>query len=321
MLEILYAILPVFLIIGAGIVVEKIKLIPVNASVGLNEYAIRLALPVLLIYIMADARPAELFQWKLWLGVVAAHVIIYMGCYYADLLFVKRGKMPAVVSALAGSGSMGAFVGIPIVMNLLPGNQEALLVAGVIAIVPSIFVAVGQIHLEIKKQQDGKQSNFLKVLTRSFFLNPLIIGMLVGLVLCLLEIGLWPPVERAAVLVGSTAAPCALIGLGLNVRSQLNLAAKAEHKVRYQTFIVVSKLVVLPFLTWGILLALGVGGAPLLVSVVMLATGVGIGPYVVAAIYKAIPEQCALAVVLTNILSMVSVTFFAYVLIKILQVI
>ena len=57
----------------------------------------------------------------------------------------------------------------------------------------------------------------------------------------------------------------------------------------------------------------------MLVSVVILATGVGIGPYIVAEQYHAIPEQCALSIVLTNTLSLATVAGFAYVLIKVLH--
>lgn len=321
MLAILYAILPVFIIILIGIIVERIKLIPSNAGMVLNVYAIRLALPVLLVNIMANAPPAGIFQWKLWLAIVASHLTVYAGCYYADLKLIKRGKAPAIVSGMAASSSQTAFIGLPIIMNLLPGNHEALVVAGILALAPTISLAIGQIQLEIVKQSN--EAGFKKVILKAVFLNPLVLGMLAGSFICLFNAGLWAPIDRASALIGSTAAPCALIAVGMGMEKYFKLAVKAayNYKMIYQSCMAMAKLLVLPLLTAAFLYVLGVSGIPFVVPIIMLATGVAAASYVVAEIYQVIPEQCAMALVLTNVLSIVTLTLFAYILIEVLRII
>ena len=316
MLEVLYAILPVFLIIACGMIVERWAFLPSTTAAALSIYVLRLALPVLLMQILAGANKADLARGGFWFALLTAQLVVYGLGYVGDLLFARRGQGPAVVTGVSCSCCNAAFLGLPIVANLLPGNQEALLIAGIATITPSVIMTIAQSHLEILEQQakpDTNRSLWL-VLGRAILLNPLLIGLVVGVGLCVSGIGLWPPIDRAARLIGVTSAPCVLLALGLDMRNKLRVAFRSpgKHKFARQVGVNLVKLVVHPLLAWALLAACGLGGMWLAVGVIMAGTASAVGAYVVAEVYHTIPEESALSVVLTNGLSLFTMSAFAY---------
>ncbi len=324
MIEILYAILPIFLIIAVGIAADRGGYLPASISLPINAYVLRFALPTLLFRIMADAKPSELFQGKLWVGLMVSQLVAYGIGYAGDLLLKRRGAGPAAVTGMSCSSSLTSFVGLPIIMNLLPGNREALVIAGILTIIPIVTIALGQVQLETLRQRErpGTTGGLRPVLMRAVFMNPLILSMIAGAFLCLTGIGLWPPLDRAATLVGATAAPCALFSIGLDMRRQLRVgfAGQSGRTLRHQAGIVPVKLLVQPLLAWGLLSLLGVSGMWLAVCVIMSATGTAVGCYLVADTYKTVPEECAMSIVLTCAFSLFTLPAFSY-LFKMLEMI
>ena len=319
MLEIVYAILPIFLIIAAGILAERGGLLSASVSMPLSAYVLRLALPALLFRIMAGAEPSELFQGALWGSLIGAQVISYGIGYAGDRILKRRGVGPAAVTGMACSSSLTSFVGLPIIMNLLPGNREALVIAGLLTVMPILSIVLGQIQLESMRRREqpevqGRNLSLCLVLMRAIFTNPLILSMLAGALLCLTGIGLWTPLDRAATLLGATAAPCALFSIGLSMRNQLRVgfAGNSGPILRHQAGVVSVKLLIQPLLTWGLLVLFGVDATLIAVCVIMSATGTAVGSYLVADAYKTVPEECAMSVVLTCAFSLLSLPAFSY---------
>ena len=105
-----------------------------------------------------------------------------------------------------------------------------------------------------------------------------------------------------------------VLALGLDMRRQLRLgfADKNGGTLKRQGGIALVKLVLHPLLTWGLLALCGVSGVWLAVCVIMSGTATAIGCWVVADIYKTVPEESALSVVLTNVFSLLTLPAFAY---------
>ncbi len=316
MTEVLFAMLPVFLILAAGLAADRGAFLPPTSSLVLNVYILRFALPVLLLRIIAGAEPGELFQGRLWFGLLATQFTAYGLGYAWDFFLARRGHGPAVITAMSCSCCLSAFVGLPVIMNLLPGNREAMVMAAILSITPTVGIAVAQMQLDIQKMSGGsaKTGELWRIPLRALFLNPMVLGMLGGVALCLAGTGLWVPLDRAAAMVGNTAAPCALLSLGLEIRNKLRagFAAKGARKGRHQAGIALVKLLAHPLLTWGLLALCGVDGVWLAVCVIMSGTGTAVGSYVVADLYKIVPEESALSVVITISLSLITLSAFAY---------
>ena len=314
MLEVLYAILPIFLIICGGMIAERTAFLPASSATLLNAYVLRLALPLQIMQILAGGDKVDLARGGFWFALLLAQFIAYGLGYAGDLIFARRGQGTAVVTGISCSCCNEAFLGLPIVANLLPGNQEALLIAGVTIVTPSVIMAFGQSHLDILQQHSqNRESSLWPVLRRSVLLNPLVIALVIGSALCVSEVGLWAPLDRAARMIGATAAPCMLLALGLDMRNKLRVALRASgrHMILRQAGINATKLVAHPLLAWALLAACGVDGMWLAVGVIMAGTPGSVAAYVIAEVYQTATEEAALDVVLTNSLSLFTLYAFS----------
>ena len=262
MIEAFSAVVPVFLLIGLGVCLDLFRALPENANQTLSLYVLNVALPLLLFQIMATA-PLESFAHpQFWLGVIAAQFLIYGVCYAADRILARHDSAAATVTALGGCFCNAAFVGIPVITSALPGNAEALFVAGLFTITPNLLFVVGQVQLAAhdpsRSMPQGRKAVLLHVLRYSLLYNAVFWGMAGGVLVSALGLGLWDPLNRAAELVGHTAAPCMLVTLGLTLRERLAVVLRhaGGHALLRQTALQICKLVVQPLVCWGILAAL-----------------------------------------------------------------
>lgn len=319
MIEAFSAVVPVFLLIGLGVCLDLFRALPENANQTLSLYVLNVALPLLLFQIMATA-PLESFAHpQFWLGVIAAQFLIYGVCYAADRILARHDSAAATVTALGGCFCNAAFVGIPVITSALPGNAEALFVAGLFTITPNLLFVVGQVQLAAhdpsRSMPQGRKAVLLHVLRYSLLYNAVFWGMVGGVLVSALGLGLWDPLNRAAELVGHTAAPCMLVTLGLTLRERLAVVLRhaGGHALLRQTALQICKLVVQPLVCWGILAALGVEGLWLAVSVIMAASGSALVVPVLADVHHAGPEEATLTALVSNGLSLFSLSFFIWV--------
>ena len=84
MLVAFWAVLPVFLIIGMGVFLRARDLLPDSAGKVLGLYVLKLALPLLLLHVMAQADRGTLAHGGFWLGALGAPLGCYALGYLAD---------------------------------------------------------------------------------------------------------------------------------------------------------------------------------------------------------------------------------------------
>lgn len=195
MIEAFSAVVPVFLLIGLGVCLDLFRALPENANQTLSLYVLNVALPLLLFQIMATA-PLESFAHpQFWLGVIAAQFLIYGACYAADRILARHDSATATVTALGGCFCNAAFVGIPVITSALPGNAEALFVAGLFTITPNLLFVVGQVQLAAhdpsRSMPQGRKAVLLHVLRYSLLYNAVFWGMAGGVLVSALGLGLW----------------------------------------------------------------------------------------------------------------------------------
>lgn len=314
MFDVFFAILPVFMVIAVGAIADRLEMLPSSTSSVLSAYVLRLGMPLVLLRIMAGATPQELSQGGYWIALLVAQATIYLIGYAADMLLARRGQGPAVITALASSCCNAAFLGLAIIGSLFPGNTEAMIAAGIATITPAIVMVAGQVHLEMLHQkQMGEGKGIKRILFTSIVLNPILMGMVIGIILCVTGLGLWEPFDKCAALIGTTCAPCALLALGFDMRRRMRVAFQATgHVALHQSGVILLKLVIHPLLAWLLLAWMGVEGLWLAVGVLMAGTAAAVAVYMVGEYYKTVPEECALSVVLTNCLNLFTMSGFAY---------
>ena len=313
MLDSLILILPVFLILGFGVVLDIAGVLPRQTGGVIGGYVLYVAMPVLLIHILADSSTDDLLHGGFWAGMALAHVLIYAGTYAGEYILGRRGHGPAAAIGLAASSCNVAFIGLPVILSLMPGNREALVAAGLAVITPTVVMIPCQIEMEVLRGASGGKGKNMAQLAKAILLNPLMVGTVIGFALSVTGVGLWQPLDKAAQMVGNTTAPCMLLALGLDLRDKLRVAVTGNWKARMPriTAVTVVKLAVNPLLAWWLLSSFGVQGTWLAVGVIQSGTATALISYVIAEIYGHAAEEVAMIAVVTNVLNLASLTVIA----------
>jgi hypothetical protein len=311
MLHSLILILPVFLILFLGVIIDIANILPKQTGSILGGYVLYIALPILLIRVLAGSSVDEILHGGFWAGVIFAQLIIYVISYAGEFFISKRGHGNAASIAMACSCCNVAFIGLPVIMTLFPGNHEALVAAGIAVITPNAISIPCQIQMEYLTGKDGDDK--IAKIVKAVLLNPLMVGTVVGFILCFSGVHIWQPLDKAAKMVGDTTAPCMLLALGLDLRKKVRVALSGNWKSGIPRFTIASviKLVVNPIVAWYMLSLFGVSGIWLAVGVIQCGTATALVTYVISEIYGFASEEVAMIAVITNVLNLVTLTIIA----------
>jgi malonate transporter len=222
MLEIFYNILPVFIIVAVGYGAVKSGYLNPAVASSLNSVAVRIAVPILLFRSMYNLDFKLALNWPLlvsfYFGAVASFMLSGLIARY---LFDRRPG-EAVAVGFCAMFSNTVLLGIPIVERAL-GSEAMPLVFGIIAFHTPTLYAVGMISMEFARRDGRSFIQTLLVSTRAIFANPLMVGILSGVILNLLSIPLPAVLEASVEMIAGAAIPLALIGVGAAITGyQLN---------------------------------------------------------------------------------------------------
>ena len=109
-------------------------------------------------------------------------------------------------------------------------------------------------------------------------------------------------------MLGSTAAPCALFGMGMVLSAQLSGTSGmgGSFSRKNLVFVCLAKLLLQPLFTFLVLFAAGCTGTALAVGTVVSAMPTGTMVYILGERYQACPTESSMTVIATTILSLAS---------------
>ena len=263
MLSILSTLVPVFGIILFGIVVERMGFLPIETSGCLNQFVYWIGLPMMLFNQLARMEAGQMSGAMVG-GILLGYGITYLFAYVVFSSLLRRRWEESSVFALLSSFPNAAFMGLPIVVLLLPDSSEAAIVASLCAVMTSANLLFTDGRLEAGKHKgEGRKQVFLSLL-RSLFHNPLLIYSALGAAVSLLHIAVPKPILSMSAMLGSTSAPCALFCMGMILSKQMTSSQGfVKGWARRQFPLHVLKLVVEPLFIFGVLYLLGVRGIAL----------------------------------------------------------
>ena len=109
MFHALFAVIPVFCVIAFCALLRARDVLPENAGPVLGVYVLKVALPLLILHLLAGARPEDLSRGGFWLGLIGSQLVVYVLGYMGDKLFSRRGIGPAVISGFSCSACNAAW--------------------------------------------------------------------------------------------------------------------------------------------------------------------------------------------------------------------
>lgn len=305
MFSALTVVFPVFALIFAGWLVRRCGILGAQATTEMNRFVVYLALPALLFDIVAHADWADI--WKP--GFIITFGLSCAVVFAVTLAVRWRGSHHLADAAIdglnAGYANVG-FMGIPLALLVL--GQEAM-PSVLIAIIftTCVLFAFAIVLIEIALQADGSLFQIVWKVVLSLLRNPLIVSPILGALVPLCGLSIPASGETFLKLLGGTAAPCALVTLGLFLAEKRKSAADPMTT----TLLVGLKLVVQPLTAW-VLAVYVFHLPPLLVhsAVLLAALPTGTGPFMLAELYRREAAITSTTILISTVASVVTVTAY-----------
>lgn len=246
---------------------------------ALAEFAVGVALPLLLFSTLAQADFHGSVPWKLWTVYFTAVAVAWtVGHLVATRLF-RRDPQTGVVAGVSSAFSNLLLLGIPFTLGVF-GQAGVETLSLVIAVhLPSMLMASIVLFQIFGRATGGtvRPTEALKTFLGKMASNPLIIGVLAGLVWRLAGFELPNFAARIVAALAGIAGPLALFAMGLTLRrygvSGSVLPALALSLV---------KLILMPAVALGAALVIGLPPAAAKVAVCAAALPAGVNSYLIA---------------------------------------
>lgn len=303
----LNATLPLFLLIALGFFLRKVKVLDAGFLKTANKFNFKVTLPVLLFVDLSTTEIRETFDLKFLLFCAAATSIAFWGTWGLSKIFVKdRNIRGEFVQACYRSSA--AVMGLALIQNIYGSSGMAGMM--MLGCVPLYNVyAVILLQTESPDAEKGSGEGRIRKALLGILTNPIVIGIVLGLVVSLLGIKFPTIIQKALDYVARLATPLALICIGADF--SLNDAFK---KIRYSAVASVVKILILPVIFTTIAILMGYRMEKLVAIFIMLAGPTTPSCFIMAKQYGFEGTVTSSTVVLTTLFTSVTLTLFIYIL-------
>ena len=314
---ILGALLPVVVTLALGMLAGWHRDQDVGAARSLNRMVLVYALPLALFVGTITIPRSELIgDWPLLVVLLAATVLPFLVALLVDLYIVRRRLQAAALQAMAFGFPAIAFTGIPILTPLI-GSKAALVVdfaglTGNLIILPATLVLLS--FAQVRGDGGGgdcsgpKQSvgDSIATALKGSLLQPVVLSPLLAIVVVLLNVHPPAVVSSSLNLLGSTVGGISLFASGIILQSQkLTVSLPAAISS-------VARLLVIPGLTYAVLILLGVSGDELKMPVLALSLAAAPMQVILSARYRTDEQENASVLLYTNVLCIPTLAFFIW---------
>lgn len=298
-IETITIVLPIFLIIGLGFLLNQLKLFDESFLHQANRLVYLVFLPLLLFYKIGKADFSSFFNGSL---VIGSSLVIILG-FTISYLYIRHRRYPAPIRGSFCQGSFRgnlAYIGLAICLNAY--GEEGLTKAGILMgfLVPVLnLFAILALLLPQHRASGEKTSNWI----RQIALNPLIISSFLGIIWSFWKLPIPIIIDHSLSITAGLALPLALMTIGGSfsferLRGDLKLAGMSS----------AIKLVLLPLLALLLLVPMGVSNSDLGIGILMAGAPAATATYIMAHQMKGDAELAGSIVMLSTLASAFSYT-------------
>lgn len=307
---ILGTLVPIFGVMALGAIAERSNALPAQAARCLNQFVFKFSLPMLVFDQLARARPDQFPPGVFW-GVLLGLLLVQLVSTLYALYVMRESVADALMIGLLSSFPNGAFMGIPVILLLYPGDAGAALTAGLVIVLAPANLLLADALLDVNASHGQGKWQAVGRALYSLCRNPIIVSAALGSVVSVWAVPVPDALLVISRMVGSTAAPCALFCMGMGLAVQVSMLAQRTGaglgQARRQIAVIAFKLIMAPVLTFGLAWMCGARGAPLVTATVMAAMPSGVLAYVLAEKHEATKDDTSFAIVVTTLLSALTV--------------
>ena len=207
----LNATMPIFFMMVLGFWLKKIKFLDENTTSKLNQLVFKIFLPALLFMDLAKEDFTSIWDTKLVVFCFVVTVLSITAAAVLSILSKDKAERGEIIQAAYRSGA--ATLGIVFMTNIY--NNASMVALMIIGSVPLYNVAaVVILYLTSPQNVHHSKTELWKKTAKNVVTNPIIIGILLGMLWSLLKLPQPPMFTKTVTYLGNMASPLALIALG-----------------------------------------------------------------------------------------------------------
>lgn len=303
MTQVLIVIAPLFLIIFASAVLQRFKNVGENWSYVLNEFALKIGLPVLIFSALSKAHFSFFEQVPL-IGINSVFVVGLFLCALALGTAVRFSKKTLRTFILCLMFGNIAYLGIPILGQVF--GSTVIPTASVIVAVYFVWIfTLGTGYLEAA-HHDGESGAFRRTVV-TLIKNPLLIAVVLGGLVAGFAIPLPSVVVQSLDMVSASVTPTVLIVIGLFIGK--STLGKPQEWIPVALFSFLTLMVAPAGLYFGLKL-FGLPPHQFSASIIEAAMPLAITPFALADTFDLNKEFISRSIVLSTVLSIFSLPFW-----------
>lgn len=300
---------PVFLVVVAGYAAVRFRYLSDEIIDPLVKYTVSAAVPCLLFLAMVRVDLSQAVHPGALAGFFGASLVIFIATMILSRVVWQRRPGEGVSVGFSAIFSNVVMLGIPISERAYGGDVTAA-VFGIIAFHTPFNYFLGFIAMELIRRDGQTLGAALTKAASTTFRNPLMIGLLAGIVVNLTGLILPEVVISGLDMVAASAVPVALFSLG-GVLTRYKL----RDEVTEASMVSIMSLLVHPGLAW--VLTSQVFDLPpeyVRAAVILAAMPAGINGYIFATLYNRAVGTAANAVLIGTVMSVASISLWLTVL-------
>ena len=309
MLAILTVIAPIFALMAFGYSAVRFRLFPAEGIKSLIAFVNNFATPCLLFHSLLTSDLRSAFN----LAIIAPYYIGALICFAVGIVIAIKlfGNTPGVGVSVGFSGTFTntVLVGLPIMTRAYgPGALPVTL--SIIGLHGAILLTVGMVTMELVRRDGQPLGKTLLVAARRVLSNPLIWGIIAGMIGYFSGLQLIEPAEAFFVMMSSAVVPAALFGIG---------GALHEYKLsdNWKQALVASliKLILHPVLAY--ILMIWILHVPMEIArygILLSAMPAGVNVYVFATYYNRAASVAANTILIATVASAATISAWLYIL-------
>jgi hypothetical protein len=213
MLAIITVIAPIFALMAFGFGAVRFRLFPAEGIKSLIAFVNNFATPCLLFHSLLTSDLRSAFN----IAIIGPYYVGALTCFVVGIVIAIKifGNTPGVGVSVGFSGTFTntVLIGLPI-MTRAYGPESLPVTLSIIGLHGAILLTVGMVTMELVRRDGQPLSKTLLVAARRVFSNPLIWGIIAGMIGYFSGLQLIEPAEAFFVMMSSAVVPAALFGIG-----------------------------------------------------------------------------------------------------------
>ncbi|MDB5473347.1 MAG: family transporter [Devosia sp.] len=309
MFAIFNIIAPIFALMAFGYGAVRFRLFPADGIKSLIAFVNNFATPCLLFHSLLTSDLRTAFN----LAIIGPFYLGALVCFVAGILIAIRffGNTPGVAVSVGFSGTFSntVLVGLPIMARAY-GPESLPVTLSIIGLHGAILLTSAMVTMELVRRDGQPLGKTLLVAARRVLSNPLIWGIIAGMIGYFSGLQLIEPVEAFFVMMSAAVVPAALFGIG---------GALNEYKLseNWKQALVASviKLILHPALAY--IMMIWILHVPMEIArygILLSAMPAGVNVYVFATYYNRGASVAANTVLIATIASAVTVSAWLFIL-------